>query len=128
MRGFSSALLAVGGLASMASASPSGMKGFPPGRVPMAIKSGRPMDLTSHAVTSQSCDTTNTPSTKAPLPNIFAPLSADDSAAVTKFLHEQSELNLTANANATRFVRLLLSFPFLRGFPRVLIFCRCCSC
>ncbi|KAK6371693.1 hypothetical protein LTS17_008516 [Exophiala oligosperma] len=98
----------------MASASPSGMKGFPPGRVPMAIKSGRPMDLTSHAVTSQSCDTTNTPSTKAPLPNIFAPLSADDSAAVTKFLHEQSELNLTANANATSWDNVIVQVETLQ--------------
>lgn len=38
----------------------------------------------------------------APLPNVFQELSTSEAVSVTGFLHQQSELNLTAAENATR--------------------------
>lgn len=48
-----------------------------------------------------SCSSGNPLTTKAAKSNIFAGLTNDDAAAVTSFLHGQSNLNLTAAATAT---------------------------
>jgi hypothetical protein len=106
MRILSPGLLAVAGLAAITSASPFNMKNFMPGVKPVALK---PATLktallqTGNQSASESCNSGTLSTTKAPLQNIFAPLTADEAAAVTKFLHAQAELNLTANANATRY-------------------------
>ena len=49
-----------------------------------------------------SCDSDSSINIKAPKTNIFAGLTDDEAAAVTKFLHDQKSLNLTAAVNATR--------------------------
>lgn len=53
------------------------------------------------ASTSGACSTGNQITTTAPKSNIFAGLTNDEAAAVTSFLHGQSNLNLTAAATAT---------------------------
>ena len=49
-----------------------------------------------------SCDSSSQLTTKAPKPNIFAGLTDQETADVTSFLHDQTALNLTVAANATR--------------------------
>ena len=51
---------------------------------------------------SNGCSSTTQLTTKAPKSNIFLGLTDDEAAAVTAFLHDQEELNLTAAASATR--------------------------
>ena len=51
---------------------------------------------------SNGCGSTTQLTTKAPKSNIFLGLTDDEAAAVTAFLHDQKELNLTAAASATR--------------------------
>ena len=71
-----------------------------PGVKPVALKTASLQTGNQTAI--ESCSSGTLSTTKAPLQNIFAPLTADEAAAVTKYLHAQPELNLTANANATR--------------------------
>ncbi|KAJ7769348.1 copper amine oxidase [Mycena metata] len=47
-----------------------------------------------------SSNSTFSPAVSAPKPNIFLSLSDDEAASVISFLHNQTELNLTANADA----------------------------
>lgn len=54
------------------------------------------------ASTQTSCGSGSQITTKAPKVNIFAGLTNDEAAAVTAFLHDQKNLNLTAAVNATR--------------------------
>ena len=65
---------------------------------------GRPSHLhrkrQSYTPTNEVNTTASTPSTIAPKLNIFAPLSNDEAAAVIAFLHNQTDLNLTAAADA----------------------------
>lgn len=49
-----------------------------------------------------SCGSGGQINTKAPKRNIFAGLTDEEAAAVTSFLHDQTSLNLTASATATR--------------------------
>lgn len=112
MRILSLGLLAIGGLATVTSASPAFMKNFVPGLKPVALKTTL-LQTGDHSA-NESCSSNTLSTTKAPLQNIFAALTADESADVTKFLHEQSELNLTANADAGRYV-----VPLSRGSSRL---------
>lgn len=112
MRILSLGLLAIGGLATVTSASPAFMKNFVPGLKPVALKSAL-LQMADQSA-NESCSSHTLSTTKAPLQNIFASLTADESADVTKFLHGQSELNLTANADAGRYVN-----PLCRGSPRL---------
>lgn len=52
--------------------------------------------------TSNGCGSTAQLITKAPKSNIFLGLTDNEAAAVTAFLHDQKNLNLTAAADATR--------------------------
>lgn len=114
MRILSPALLAISGLAAVASASPFYMKNFAPGKKPIRKPIDKPVAFKNAVLhtdqnSTGSCDASSTLSTtKSPLQNIFAALTEEEAASVTKFLHEQAELNLTANINATRRVTFTL--------------------
>lgn len=119
MKLLSPTLLAVSALAAVVSASsPRYMKNFVSGKKPVALKAPV-VHSTSHQAEDGPCSPGNLTTTKSPLPNIFAALTADEAASVTKFLHMQDELNLTANANATRCVPSLrhrINVTDLAGF------------
>ena len=108
MRILSPSLLAIAGLAAVTCASPPYFKNFVPGVKPVALKTALLQTATQN--TNESCNSSTLSTAKAPLQNIFGALTADESASVTKFLHVQPELSLTANANATRCVT-----PLCRG-------------
>ncbi|WEW60662.1 DUF1965 and Cu_amine_oxid domain-containing protein [Emydomyces testavorans] len=59
------------------------------------------------------CDHNKVVNTKAPLKNVFSELESVEVAAVTSFLHNQPELNLTIAKNATRRV---VSFAASHGW------------
>ena len=64
---------------------------------------GRRAPLTRRQVSNQNgCGSTSQLTAKAPKSNIFLGLTDDEAAAITAFLHNQKNLNLTAAANATR--------------------------
>lgn len=134
MRILSPALLAISGLAAVASASPFYMKNFAPGK-PIRKPIDKPVTFknavlqTGNQNSTGSCDASSTLSTtKSPLQNIFTALTEEEAASVTKFLHEQSDLNLTANANATRcvvFYHLTLSADVLIWYQLGQCYCTC---
>ncbi|KAL8639331.1 MAG: hypothetical protein Q9228_003623 [Teloschistes exilis] len=63
---------------------------------------------------STGCDPDSQLSVKAPKSNIFAGLTADETVAVTKFLHDEKSLNLTAASNATRQVPSIIAVELLQ--------------
>lgn len=109
MKDFSLGLLAISGCAAITAASPTYLKNFMHGTMPVAVKSN--LLQSSSQNTTGPCSSGTLSTTKAPLQNIFAALTGDEAAAVTKFLHEQPELNLTANANATRYATDYATIP-----------------
>ncbi|KAE8553836.1 hypothetical protein EYB25_002374 [Talaromyces marneffei] len=113
MRILSPGLLTLGGLAVIASASPFNMKNFMPGVKPFSMKDAW-HNHHGHKNATESCNSGTLLTTKAPLENIFAALTADEAAAVTKFLHERPELNLTANTNATSWDNVIVLVQVLQ--------------
>ncbi|KAJ9639223.1 hypothetical protein H2204_003834 [Knufia peltigerae] len=120
MRILSPALLAISGLAAVASASPFYMKNFAPGKKPIRKPIDKPVAFKNAVLhtdqnSTGSCDASSTLSTtKSPLQNIFAALTEEEAASVTKFLHEQAELNLTANINATSWDNVIVLVELLQ--------------
>ncbi|KAL8685663.1 MAG: hypothetical protein Q9218_007622 [Villophora microphyllina] len=63
---------------------------------------------------STGCGSSSQLSVKAPKSNIFAGLTNDEAAAVTSFLHDQKDLNLTAASNATSWDNKILTVELLQ--------------